>query len=538
VLQIPQSQVRIVVPLLGGGFGAKCDFHYEAHLAALARATGRPVRLVFSRREEFFAIDHRREGMIVELETGVLKDGTIVARRGHLLLDAGAYCGEGGFMAQLAAMHACGPYKLGAVDVRSHLVYSNNQPSGSVRAPTAPQACWAVEQHVDELAAAIGMDPVEFRRRNLIQDGDKGPAGQIFDKLGMKETLEKAVEMIGYDQRLPDDEAIGVGCGWWPSYGAPSGAWVKLNNDGTGTIITGATEAGTGSVMGLPVLVAEVLGMRPEDFSIVYQDTDAGPWDKGAEGSQTTFNNGRAVIHAAGELREQLLDLAGEELEVDPVDLELVDGHVQVKGDPGSYKTIAELAASGAVIGKGTGEVPQPPEATDAGACAGRFGFESFLAPQVMTHAARVKVDRETGVVRVLQVAAAHDSGVVLNRIGADGQVYGGVTMGVGLALSEGTQLSEDGRHKNAALLDYKLITASDAPQIDLAWIETPTPNAGPKGSKGIGEAPCVPTAAAVANAIARVLGEPVGRLPMNPERVWEVAQRTHPIAEPREEQE
>jgi CO/xanthine dehydrogenase Mo-binding subunit len=524
-LQLPESKVRIVVPLLGGGFGAKCDFHYEAHVAALARATHRPVKLVFSRKEEFVAVDHRREGMIIELETGVKRDGTILARRARLVIDGGAYCGEGGFFAQMAAMHVCGPYKLGTVDVHSYLVYSNNQPSSSIRAPTAPQACWAVEQHHDEVAKAIGLDPVEFRRRTLIADGDKGPAGQIYDHVGVKETLEKAVELIGYGKQLPEDEAIGVACGWWPSFGVPSGAYVKLNNDGTGTIITGAMESGTGAVMALPLLAAEVLGMKPEDFAILYQDTDAGPWDMGSSGSQTTFNNGRAVIEAAGEVRDQLLDLAADKLEANRGDLELADGTARVKGSPDKSVEISELSASGTILGKGSGDVPEASEATDAEACVGRLGMESFLAPQLITHAARVKVDRDTGVVRVLEFAAAHDSGRILNKIGADGQVYGGVVMGIGQALSEGIQLTDDGRHVNPHLLDYKLVTASDAPKIMIHWVEIDTPNAGPKGSKGVGEPPSVPTSGAVANAITNAIGNPVLQLPMTPERVWSAIQ-------------
>ena len=148
----------------------------------------------------------------------------------------------------------------------------------------------------------------------------------MFGPLGIKETLERAVELIGYGQELPEDEGIGVACGWWPSFGVPSGAYVKLNGDGTGTIVTGAQENGSGAVMGLPLLAAQVLGMRPEDFSILYQDTDAGPWDMGSSGSQTTFNNGRAVIEAAREVADKLLELAAEKLEIDPVDLELADG--------------------------------------------------------------------------------------------------------------------------------------------------------------------------------------------------------------------
>ena len=393
-LDLPESQVRVIVPLLGGGFGSKCDFHFEAHVAALARATRRPVKLVFSRQEEFFAPDHRREGMVIELETGVTREGRLVARRGRLVLDKGAYCGEGGFFAQMAAMHACGPYKIDNIDIDSYLNYSTNQPSSSVRAPTAPQMCWALEQHMDEVAAAIGMDPAELRRRTLIDEGDQGPTGQVFEEIGAKRALEAALEMIGYGQDLPDDEAIGIACGWWPSFGSNSGAYIKLNGDGTGTIITGAMESGTGAVMGLPILAAEVLGMKPEDFSILYQDTDAGPWDMGSSGSQTTFNNGRAVVEAAKEVRQKLLDMAAEELEAAPEDLELVAGEVRVKGSPDKAVTIAHLAGTGeAILGKGSGDVPEAPE-VDASACAGRLGQESFLAPQLMTHAARIKLDR------------------------------------------------------------------------------------------------------------------------------------------------
>ncbi len=297
---------------------------------------------------------------------------------------------------------------------------------------------------------------------------------------------------------------------------------MKLNADGTGTIITGAQENGTGAVMALPLLVAEQLGMKPEDFSLLYQDTDAAPWDMGSCGSQTTFNSGRAVIAAATDLREQLLDAAAAELEVDRDDLELADGAVRVKGAPERSVTIADLAGSGETFhGKGSGDVPEAPPC-DAEGCVGRLGIESFLAPQLITHAVHVKVDRETGVVRVLRVAAAHDCGVIINPMGANGQVYGGVVMGIGLALSEGTQIEEDGRQLNPHLLDYKLVTPADAPEIDIAWVETPTQNAGPKGSKGVGEPPCVATAAAIANAITKVIGRPVRRLPMTPERVWE----------------
>ncbi len=197
-LQVPEANVRIVVPLLGGGFGAKCDLHFEAQVAALARAAKRPVKLVFSRREEFVAIAQRREGIVMEFETGVTRDGRLVARRAKLVLDKGAYCGEGGFLGQMAAMHACGPYVIDHIVVESYLNYTNNQPSGSVRAPTAPQVCWALEQHMDEVARAIDMDPVELRRRTLIEEGAEGPTRQVFDAVGIKQTPRAG----GRDDRL------------------------------------------------------------------------------------------------------------------------------------------------------------------------------------------------------------------------------------------------------------------------------------------------------------------------------------------------
>ena len=295
-----------------------------------------------------------------------MRDGTLVARRGRLILDNGAYSADAPFFPQLAAMHAVGPYRIPNVSVDASLAYTNTTPSGSVRAPTAPQACWAVEQHMDSVAAAIGMDPVELRRKNILKEGDTTATNQVLEPIGAAETLERAVELIGYGKDLPEDEAIGVGCGWWPSFGGPSGAYVKLNGDGSGTIITGAQECGTGAVMALPLLVAEELGMRPEDFSILAQDTDAGPWDAGASGSQTTFNNGRAVIEAAREVRAQLLELAEEELEASREDIELVDGVARVKGSPTKSVPITTLAETAQgdklLLGKGSGSPPPTPD--------------------------------------------------------------------------------------------------------------------------------------------------------------------------------
>ena len=524
-LEMTNNRVRIIVPHLGGGFGGKCGFHYEAHIAALARAAKRPVRLVFSRHEEFFAPDKRREGIVYDLQTGVKNDGTITARKVWLALDNGAYTSDAGFFSQLAAMHALGPYRIPNVLAEAHLVYTNHQPSGSVRAPTAPQTCWALESHTDEVARAIGMDPLTFRKLNAVDTGVEGPSGQTYGEIGVQQCIDAAAAGAGYGQELPDDEAIGLAIGWWPSFSVPSGAYVKIDGDGSGQIITGAQECGTGAVMTLRQLAADELGMDAESFELVYQDTSVAPYDMGATGSQTLFNNGRAVVAAAAQIAEQLRNLAAEQLEANPADIVLANGTASVAGTPEKGIPIAELAGIAAggelLIGHGSGMPPGAPPTVGA-TCVGDVGMSAWVAPQFSCHAVRVKLDRETGVARVLHVSAAHDSGTIINPTGATGQVEGAVMMGIGQALTEGTTYDADGRQRNAALLEYKLQTCADAPPIDVHFIQINTPDAGPRGAKGLAEAPNVATAAAISNALAAIVGTPIRELPMTAERVWD----------------
>ena len=528
-LQLPESRVRIVVPTLGGGFGGKCDFHFEAHAAALSRAAGRPVLLQLSRREEFLCTDKVRHPITVELETGVRNDGTITARRARITLDGGAYVSDSLYAAELGLMTAIGPYRIPHIAAESVTVYTTRTPSGSVRAPGGPQVCWALEQHMDVIAERLGLDPVELRRRNLLQDGDTGPTGQVFHEPAALRCLETAVELAGWESGapLPPGEALGVACSFWPSVPAPAGAYVKLEADGSGTIITGAQENGSGAVMALPLIAARELGLRPESFSLVHQDTGAGPWDLGSQGSQTTINNGRAVAAAAAQVREQLLDLASDLLDVAPSDLELADGVVRAKDAPSRSVTIAQLAAQATggelLLGSGSGEVPALPE-HDLSACSGRGFFAAFASPSFSCHISRVRVDAETGVARVIEHTAAHDFGFVMNPPGATAQVEGASIQGIGLALSEGTQLDERGQQRNPYLLDYKLQTSADAPRVTVALVEGSLAEGAPYGMKGVGEPPVVPPAAAVANAIARATGGRVHRLPMTPERIWAAA--------------
>lgn len=533
-LGIEEGDVRVVVPYLGGGFGGKCDFHFEAHVAALARATRRPVRLVFSRREEFLVPDHARQPMVMDLRMGARHDGTITALQASVLVDTGAYASDSPILTEIATMMLAGPYKIPNLHIEGHTVYTNKTPGGSVRAPTGPEGCWAIESHLDEVAARIGFDPVELRRRNLLADGDLGPTGQQMEATGVKACLERAATMIGWDSRagLPAGEGVGVACGWWFSSPASTGAYVKLNGDGSAAVVTGAQENGSGAVMGLALLVADELGIAPERVSFVYQDTDAGPWDAGSAGSQTTFNVGRAVLEASAELRDRLVERAADLLEAAPEDVVLEGGRAQVKGDPAKSFSVAELVAGAMedgeqLIASSAPSAPPMPESFGSSACVGRAVFPAFAAPAFVCQAARVRVDPETGVTRVLQVAAAHDFGRVINPVGAEGQVEGGVAMGVGMALYEGT-LYEGGHQRNPDLLDYKIATAADAPAVDVAFVDAPVGSGrgGPFGSKGVGEPPCVPTPGAVANAIAAATGVRVRRLPMTPYRILETVAR------------
>ena len=404
--------MRVIVPLLGGGFGAKCDFHFEGHVAALARAAGRPVKLVFSRREEFFAVGHRREGMMIELETGARADGTLVARRGRLVLDKGAYCGEGGFFAQMAAMHALGPYEIENVQIESFLNYTTNQPSSSIRAPTAPQVCWALEQHMDELAEALGIDPVELRRRTLVEDGSVTATGQVLERVAIKETLERAVELIGYGQELPAGRGdrgrlrlvavlhrergrVREAEPRWHRHDRHRRAGERhRRSDGDAAVRRRrARDAARGLLDPLPGHRRRAVGHGLVRIADDVQQRARGDRRRGARCASNCSTRRPTSSRSTRD------------------DLELAGGSIHVKGSPGAAGDDCRARRRRHVPRQRLGRRCPRRRRRPAEGCLGRLGLESFLAPQLMTHAARVKVDRETGVVRVLQVAAAHDSG-------------------------------------------------------------------------------------------------------------------------------
>jgi len=521
-LELPESSVRVIVPHLGGGFGGKCEFHFEAHVAALARKAGRPVRLVFSRHDEFVAPDKVNHPMVIELKTAIRRDGTMTARTARVVMDTGAYASDAPSIAEIATMMAAGPYRIPHLKVEAHTMYTHKTPAGSVRAPSGPQIAWAVEQHTDEVGRRVGLDGYEVRKRNLLAAGDEGPTGQRMTAIGALECLDKAREMLGSSKN--EGEGLGLACGWWFSFASPSSVELKLNTDGSATIITGAQENGSGAVMGLALIASEEIGVDPARVSIVYQDTDAGTWDMGSSGSQTTFNNGRALISAAGELRKRLFEIASAKLEASTHDLEIADGAVRVRGTPTRDVSIADLASAafgdGELLVSRASATTIPMPDNFGATCAGRVVFPAFVDPTFVCQGARVAVDAKTGVVQVKQIAAAHDFGRVLNAAGARGQVEGGIVQSIGFGLTEGTQYS-GGKQLNPHLLDYKLPTAADAPEINIEFLDVDGSN-GPRGGKGVGEPPIIVAAAAVGNAITDATGAHVRHLPMTPPRVWQ----------------
>lgn len=523
-LGLPESKVRVVAPPVGGGFGAKCQIGFEPHAAALALKAGRPVKLVLTREEDMITANPRHPSQIV-VKTGVKKDGTITAREASITLDTGYTSYLAPLATSFAVMLAHGPYRIPNVRIRSEAYYTNKASCSMVRAPIAPQCCFAVEQHTDDLAQAIGMDPLQFRMKNLWEEGDEGPTRQRLVAVAAKECLKKAAEKIGWGTVKPGPRrGLGLAVGWWQTaIGYGSAAVIHVNQDGTVTLITGATEQGSGSTFALAQIVAEELQVAVDRINLVCADTDTTPWDFGAVGSRTTFNAGHAAKMAAQDAKKKLIDRAGQMLEANVDDLEMKEGMVFVKGAPDKAVPVGLLAAiapfaQGPLIGEGSFNMPINPcdFSTVKGSSSPSWGGASYFA-----QAAEVEVDEETGNIKVLKVVAAHDVGFAINPLGVIGQIEGGVSQGIGLALTEHIAYRE-GKMVNPSYLDFKLPLAIDNPAIEAILVESNSPE-GPYGAKGVGEPPIIPTAAAIANALYHATGARVFDLPLTPERVHAV---------------
>ena len=517
----PVNDFKVVQTHIGGGFGGKVVLCLEPYAVALAERTGVPVQMTLTREEEM-ATTTLRHPARVRLETGVKRDGTLVAHRARVLFDTGAYAGDGPTAGALATLMSTGPYRFEHVDVTALVSYTNNIPCGSCRCPAGPQMAFAVETHLEKIARRLGMDSLEFRLKNAWVDGDCTHTGQELTSVSVKKCLEKAAAAIDWGTPRPPGVGRGLACNWWVSGTWATSTLMETNEDGTFRLLSGGVDMGTGA-MGTSVLqmAAAGLGVPPESIQLVRGDTDTLPWDHGHGGSRMAFTVGRSAYEAALDLKKQLLQEAVGVLE-SPVDaLEIEGDSIRVHGEPERAVPLARICYArhkkhgGPLIGKSSLLIEPPP--TDK-TRHGNHPYPAFPAPSFCAHAVELVVDDETGEITVKRYAAAHDVGKAINPTACEGQIEGGVSMGLGLALSEELR-EENGRVLNPNFADYLLVTAEDMPPTQTFLVEKPAAE-GPFGVKGVGEPPAAPPTGAVANALTDALGVEVVRLPLHSEEV------------------
>jgi CO/xanthine dehydrogenase Mo-binding subunit len=506
LFDLPIDRIRVRATPLGGAFGGKIMI-IDPLVAAMALVLRRPVRLAMTRSEDM-AATNPAGAEIMTVSLGATSDGRLTAIRARALVDRGAtddYGVEGA-----AALLASGPYRWQAHELTALGVATNRVTFGAYRAPTAAPAAFAVESLLDELAARLEIDPIELRLRNVAEEGDANPTGKPFPVFGARQCLERLQAHPVWQRRgeLPDGEGIGVAAGWWPGGYEPAAAVCRLDSDGRLTVVTGASDM-SGVETGFAAIAAEAFGLDLDRVRVVSADTATAPFAGASGGSKITYTVGRAVERAATEARERLLAVAGEELEIDPDDLEIVEGTVQPRGAPARGTPIDELAAR--ILDFGS---PHPP-------VEGHGRVSLAEAPQTSAQLSHVRVDRETGQVTVLAQVIAQDVGRALNPALVEGQMHGGTVQGLGWALLEEIVYDENGQLSTGTLVDYAMPSTTEVPEIDTEIVEVPAPD-GPFGAKGVGEAPVLAVAAAVANAVAGATGVRMYQLPMTPMRVWE----------------
>jgi CO/xanthine dehydrogenase Mo-binding subunit len=506
VLGLTPDQIRVRAAPLGGGFGGKLML-LEPLVAAAALVLGQPVRLAMTRSEDL-AASNPAPAELIDLEIGATADGRFTGVRSRALCDRGATDDFG--LESIAALLAAGPYRWQAHELTAYGVATNRVTFGAYRAPTATPAAFALESLIDELAERLGLDPLDLRLRNVAGEGDANPAGSPYPVFGARECLERVAAHPLWQARgaLPEGEGIGMAIGWWPGGYEPAAAVCRLDSDGHLTVITGAADL-TGVETSFAAIAADAFGVGLERVRVVAADTSSAPYAGASGGSKVTYTVGRAVERAAREARERLLDVAALELEISPEDLEIADGSIQPVGVPGKAISIDDLARR--VLSYGSRHAPVEGH--------GRVALPQ--APQSAAHVSHVRLDRDTGAVQVLRHLVAQDVGRALNPALVEGQMRGGAAQSLGWALWEELVHDEHGQLVTGTLADYALPSAAVVPSIDTEIVEVPVPE-GPYGAKGVGEAPVIAGAGAVANALAVATGGVrLRRLPMTSERVW-----------------
>ncbi len=539
-LQIPMAKVRVIQPMVGGSYGAKNNMEVEPICAALSMRTGCPVKIVLTRKEEFLTVV--RHPFIVYVKDGVRKDGTIVARTVKCYLNGGAYsAGSGNAVARNCAFGITDSYKIENLSVDTYRAYTNLPPAGAFRGFGTPQVIWAIEQQMDIIAYKLGLDPVEFRQRNLLQDGDTSALGEHVHNLPIKECLARATEAIRWKEEPPrsvGDWRIAKGIAVGSKYSqAPttSNASVKLYSDGSLNVIVTTVDSGQGIRTAMAAIAAEEMQVPMERVQVTFPDTAFTPYDDGNISSRGTFNVGNAVRLACKDLKRQVFRAAAKKLNCGEDELYLKDGKIFTRGssggggkDPITFRDVFSTRMSsvpamvgedeGEFVGKGTWMVrtskmdPNTSQPVDL-----QPGQEvricSFYTPTAQ--AVEVAVNVRTGELKIIKVVSVVDAGRAINRSAVESQINGAAIMGLGLATSEEMNF-EDGRLLNSGFLDYRLLTTLDLPEFEAIIIES-NQRDGPFGAKGTGEIGIVAVGAALANAVHNATGVRMWKAPITP---------------------
>ena len=530
-LGLPMSKLRCVTPRIGGGFGNKMEAHIQPIVVKLAMITGRPVKMILTREEDFQMVRVRHPAKI-RIKTGVKRDGTLVARECELLLDGGAFGDDSPGVLGYALLMSRGPYRIPHLRCHGHVAYTNKLRSGAFRGFGNPQVSFGAETQLDEIAEALGMDPIELRLKNLMQPGDRWLGGQRVDSNGLAECIAAVRKASSWDRRQslpapPEGKRRGFGIAVAAHISGllGTGAIVRLLEDGSVVLNTGAVDIGQGSDTVLTQICAEALKISIEQVSTASPDTDGSPYNWGTTASRVTYTTGRAVLAASRDVERQIKEQAADIFECSTADLELrPGGRVGIKGVQGKELPFLVVSArahwrkGGPIVGSNTlvYETPtvDPKRAVALGLPFQQIGVYSFAAL-----VSEVEIDEATGQTEVKRVWTAVDVGKAINPRLVEGQIEGGVVQGLGFALVE--EVVWDGaRLANPTLMDYKIPGTMDVPYELHAIIVEHAQEDGPFGAKGVGEISLVPVPAAIANAIHDAAGVRLRRLPMNAERV------------------
>jgi len=526
-LKMPASKIRVIQPIIGGGFGSKLDMHpFEPICALLALKSGAPVQILYTREEEFIA-SPTRQPMVIDLTTGADENGKFTFREVNIIKDNGAYTSWGATTPFVMMQSFSSLYQVPACLFDSVAVYTNNPFAGSFRGYGNPQATFAIESNIDLMAEVLSMDKAEIRRINANFKGEITGQGLHYKTCGALPALEKVIGKSQYGQISEKNREkrykrgvglasmlhVGGGAKIYRSDGC--GTILKLDDYGYLTIITGSNEIGQGSETILAMIAIEELGIEMDKIKVINTDTDIKPWDVGVHASRTSFVAGNSLLGAICLIKEKLENKARSYLDVNANTWTYEGGKMRSDAAEINIDKIVREMHFGAPHELCTvNYFYEPPSRFQdkgfKGDVSGNYAFAS--------QAIEVEVDTVTGYVNVLNVHVAQDVGRVLNPMGLQGQMEGGVATGIGYALTE-EMIYEKGRLKNPNFHGYKLLTTTDMPPVHFYPIET-YDEAGPYGSKGAGEAPLIPTAAAIANAVSDALGIRFYSLPITPEKV------------------